>query len=125
QGIPEVFARSQGGLLDVALAPDFAQSRQIYLAWAEPRGNNLAGTAVGRGRLNEALNELGDFEVIFRQQPGQSTGQHFGARMVFDADGSHLFIALGEHNQRAAAQALDNTQGKVVRLRPDGSIPKD
>lgn len=124
-GVPAVFARNQGGLLDVALAPDFASSRYVYLAYAEAQGGNQAGTAVCRGRLNAALTQLDDFEVIFRQVPAQSTGHHFGARLVFDAGGQHLFVALGEHNQRATAQRLDSLQGKVVRLLPDGGIPAD
>jgi len=124
-GVPDVYARSQGGLLDIALAPDFPQSRRLYLAYAESRANNQAGTAVGHGRLSDDLATLDDFTPIFRQEPAESTGQHFGARLVFDAEGEHLFIALGEHNQRAAAQHLDSLQGKVVRIHPDGAIPAD
>ncbi|MGE4335558.1 MAG: PQQ-dependent sugar dehydrogenase [Pigmentiphaga sp.] len=124
-GVPEVHARGQGGLLDIALAPDFPHSRRVYLAYAESGANNQAGTAVGHGRLSEDLATLDNFTTIFRQEPAESTGQHFGARLVFDAEGGHLFIALGEHNQRAAAQRLDSLQGKVVRIHPDGSIPAD
>lgn len=124
KGVPQVYARSQGGLLDVAIAPDFSQSRQVYLAYAEQGERGSAGTAVGRGRLADDGQALEAFEVIFRQHPKLSSGQHFGARLVFDRAG-HLFVALGENNQRATAQDLDKHQGKLVRLRPDGAVPED
>ena len=79
---------------------------------------------MGRGRLSDDLTRLTNFEVIFRQQPKLSTGNHFGSRLVFDRDG-YLFIALGENNQRPTAQDLDKLQGKVVRIYPDGRIPDD
>ncbi|WP_439889172.1 PQQ-dependent sugar dehydrogenase [Pseudomonas sp. MBLB4123] len=124
QGVPTVYARGQGGLLDVALSPDFATDRWVYLAYAEAGAQRRAGTAVGRGRLSADRRRLEDFEVIFRQLPKLSTGVHFGARLVFDRQG-YLFIALGENNQRPTAQHLDKLQGKVVRLRPDGRVPDD
>ena len=74
--------------------------------------------------MSADLTKLSDFEVIFRQQPKLSTGNHFGSRLVFDQKG-YLFIALGENNQRATAQDLDKLQGKVVRIFPDGRIPDD
>ncbi|UVJ42301.1 PQQ-dependent sugar dehydrogenase [Pseudomonas sp. LS1212] len=124
-GTPEVFARGQGGLLDVALSPDFKRDRLVYLSYAEGGGKgDTAGTAVGRGRLSADLTQLQDFRVIFRQEPKLSSGLHFGSRLVFDRDG-HLFIALGENNQRATSQDLDKLQGKVVRLYPDGKVPDD
>ena len=123
-GVPEVFARAQGGLLDVRLSPDFASDRLVYLSYAEPGEHGMAGTAVGRGRLSAQQDRLEGFEVIFRQQPKLSNGLHFGSRLVFDGDG-HLFIALGENNQRPTAQDLDKHQGKVVRIHPDGRVPQD
>ena len=122
-GVPEVFAVGQGGLLDVVLSPDFAADRLVYLSYAEA-GDGAAGTAVGRGRLSADATALEGFEVIFRQQPKLSSGTHFGSRLVFDRDG-HLFIALGDNNQRPTAQALDKLQGKLVRIHPDGRIPAD
>lgn len=121
-GLPTVWAQGQGGLLDVALDPDFQQNRYVYLSYAEVGGNGKAGTAVMRARLvGTALqNPL----VIFRQEPKLSTGNHFGSRLVFDRQG-HLFITLGENNVRISAQALDQHQGKVVRLWPDGNVPTD
>ncbi|MFP3831035.1 PQQ-dependent sugar dehydrogenase, partial [Pseudomonas sp. SIMBA_021] len=81
------------------------------------------GTAVGRGQLSEDRARLDNFSVIFRQQPKLSVGNHFGSRLVFDRDG-YLFIALGENNQRPTAQDLDKLQGKIVRILPDGEVPK-
>lgn len=121
-GVPEVFAEGQGGLLDVALSPQFASDHRVYLSYAEAGPDGKAGTALGRGRLEGERIE--DWEVIFRQEPKLSTGQHFGSRIVFDRTG-HLFLALGENNHRPTAQQLDHLQGKVVRLFPDGSIPPD
>lgn len=122
-GVPEVHARGQGGLLDIALSPKFATDRLVYLAYAEA-GDDRSGTAVGRGRLATDASALENFTVIFRQQPKLSSGQHYGARLVFARTG-HLFITLGDNNQRPTAQDLTQLQGKVVRLHPDGSIPAD
>lgn len=123
-GVPDVFARGQGGLLDVRLSPGFAADRLVYLSYAEKGEDGRAGTAVGRGRLAEDLTRLEDFEVIFRQQPKLSTGVHFGSRLVFDGDGM-LFVTLGENNQRPTSQDLDKHQGKLVRIHPDGRVPRD
>ncbi|MFJ3367178.1 PQQ-dependent sugar dehydrogenase [Pseudomonas sp. NPDC086251] len=125
EGVPKVWAKGQGGLLDVALSPDFKQDRTVYLSYAEGGGKgDKAGTAVGRGQLSEDLTTLKDFKVIFRQEPKLSVGNHFGSRLVFDRDG-YLFITLGENNDRPTAQDLDKLQGKVVRIYPDGKVPDD
>ncbi|WP_207265386.1 PQQ-dependent sugar dehydrogenase [Pseudomonas sp. GW101-3H06] len=124
-GVPKVWAKGQGGLLDVALSPDFKLDRTIYLSYAEGGGpGGKAGTAVGRGQLSEDLTNLKNFTVIFRQEPKLSVGNHFGSRLVFDRDG-YLFITLGENNDRPTAQDLDKLQGKVVRIYPDGKVPND
>ncbi|KDA58965.1 soluble aldose sugar dehydrogenase yliI [Escherichia coli 2-011-08_S1_C1] len=123
-GVPEVWAHGQGGLMDVALAPDFAQSRRIWLSYSEVGDDGKAGTAVGYGRLSDDLSKVTDFRTIFRQMPKLSTGNHFGGRLVFDGKG-YLFIALGENNQRPTAQDLDKLQGKLVRLTDQGEIPDD
>ncbi len=123
-GVPEVYAEGQAGLLDVALSPNFASDRLVYLAFAEPnlRGN-LCGTAVARGRL--AGERLENVEVIYRQEPKLSAGTHVGARLVFD-DAGDLFVTQGENRVAAeAAQELDKLQGKLVRIHADGSIPRD
>ncbi|OYZ90841.1 MAG: hypothetical protein B7Y01_02365 [Xanthobacter sp. 17-67-6] len=123
-GLPQVFARGQGGLLDVALAPDFATSRMVYFSYAEPRTDG-AGTAVARGRLTGNLARLDGVEVIFRQQPSGSGSNHFGSRLAFARDGT-LFITLGDrYTMRDSAQDLSTTIGKVVRINPDGTIPED
>ena len=121
-GVPAVDATGQGGLLGVALDPDYASNRLVYLSYAEPReGGN--GTAVARGRLDER--GLADVEVIFRQQPTVRGGHHFGSRLVFARDG-RLFVTLGERNsERARAQTLDSHLGKVVRIERDGGVPGD
>ena len=124
-GVPQVWAKGQGGLLDVVLSPDFREDRLVYLSYAEGGGQGgTAGTAVGRGRLSDDLSSLKDFQVILRQAPKLSTGNHFGSRLVFDRDG-YLFVTLGENNDRPTAQDLDKLQGKVVRIYPDGRVPDD
>lgn len=123
QGVPDVAARSQGGLFDVLLSPGFEDDRLVYLSYAESDGQ-ASGTAVGRGRLSGDARQLTDFSVIFRQRPKLSSGQHFGGRMVFGQDGM-LYIALGENNRRSTAQDLDKHQGKIVRIHADGRIPDD
>lgn len=127
-GVPEVDARSQGGLLDVALDPDFAENRFVYLTYSEKGEDGTNGTAVARGRLTESLSpQLRDVEVIFRQKPKEKSTNHFGSRLVFDREG-HLFVTLGERQKeafRGQAQELSSDLGKIVRIWPDGSIPED
>ena len=121
-GTPNVYANSQGGLLDVEIDPDFRKNQFIYLSYSEADSNGQAGTAVMRGKLNG--NALQETQILFRQMPKLSSGAHFGSRLVFDKSG-HLFVTLGENNNRITAQFLDHHQGKVVRINPDGSVPKD
>lgn len=123
-GVPKVWANGQGGLLDVVLAPDFAETRRVWLSYAEADAEGKAGTAVGFGRLSDDLSRLENFQTVFRQMPKLSTGNHFGGRLVFDGKG-HLYIGLGENNQRPTAQDLDKLQGKVVRLTEQGEVPSD
>jgi glucose/arabinose dehydrogenase len=122
-GVPKVYASGQGGLLDVALSPTFEKDRVIYLSYAEP-GDGGAGTAVARARLGER--ELENVQVIWRQQPKVGGGSnHWGSRIVFRPDGT-LFVTLGERfNHSERAQDLSTTLGKIVRLNPDGSAPRD
>jgi glucose/arabinose dehydrogenase len=122
-GLPPIFVDGQAGLLDVVVAPDFAESAHIYLSYAKAnlRGN-LAGTAVWRARLDGK--SLQDGTLIYEQEPKLSSGTHVGSRLVFDGAG-HLFVTQGENNKRATAQELDKLQGKLVRLNLDGSIPPD
>ena len=122
-GVPRVLARGQGGLLDVALDPRFAENRLVYLSYAEPGEGNTAGTAVARGRLAEG--KLDDVQVIYRQQPKVEGGGHFGSRLVFGRDGA-LFVTQGDRmGYRERAQDLSSGLGKIVRISADGSVPKD
>jgi aldose sugar dehydrogenase len=125
-GVPKVDARGQGGLLDVALDPKFADNALVYLSYSEPgegdeRGRN--GTAVARGRLDG--DRLADVQVVFRQKPKIASTNHFGSRLVFAPDG-RLFVTLGERfSERNEAQNLGNHIGKVVRIEADGRVPAD
>ena len=120
-GVPKVVVAGQGGLLDVAIDPDFKSNSLVYLTYSEP-GEGGAGTAVARGKLGES--GLDGVEVIFRQEPKVGGGNHFGSRLVFAPDGK-LFVTLGERFTFTPAQDLTNDLGKIVRINPDGSVPKD
>jgi len=124
QGVPAVYARGQGGLLDVALDPGFATNRRVYLSFAEPGPNGTASTAVARGVLNGAATTLEAVQVIFRQQPKVDGSNHFGSRIAFAPDGT-LFVTTGERFKFEPAQDLSNHLGTIVRINPDGSVPKD
>lgn len=121
-GVPAVFASGQGGLLDVALSPQFAEDGLIYLSYAEPGEGGSSGTTVARARLTD--NGLEDLNIVFRQEPKIESQHHFGSRLVFDRAG-HLFITTGDRGERIAAQDLATHQGKLIRLMPDGSVPAD
>jgi glucose/arabinose dehydrogenase len=123
-GVPTVSAGGQGGLLDVALDPNFADNRLIYFTYAEQRGDGNATTAA-RARLNDAGTGLENLAIIFRQEPTYSGNNHFGSRLAFAPDGT-LFITTGERfNLRDKAQDLSTDLGKVIRVRPDGTVPPD
>jgi glucose/arabinose dehydrogenase len=126
-GLPPVDARGQGGLLDVALSPDFARDRTIYWSFTEPReGGN--GTSVARGVLTEDRRNLEQVRVIFRAMPTYNNGLHFGSRLAFGPDGK-LYVTLGERfdktTTRPQAQQLGSHLGKLIRINPDGSAPDD
>ncbi|WP_436053763.1 PQQ-dependent sugar dehydrogenase [Phenylobacterium sp. LjRoot225] len=128
-GLPAIDARGQGGLLGLAIDPQYARNGLIYFAFSEPDGD-ANHTAVGRGRLARspgAPPKLDDVRVIWRQKPSLSSTAHFGARLVFARDGT-LFITTGERSiiaGRMQAQRLDSGLGKVMRINADGSIPRD
>jgi glucose/arabinose dehydrogenase len=125
-GVPEVAAVGQGGLLDVALSPDFAKNNLVFLSFAEPRGAAGSSTSVARGRLVEknGTASLEDVKVIFRQEPARLGGFHFGSRLVFARDGN-IFVTTGERNLKTPSQDLSNHIGKIIRITPDGTVPKD
>jgi glucose/arabinose dehydrogenase len=122
RGVPAVDADGQGGLLDVALDPDFSSNRLVYVSM--PSHARVATVQPWLcGRLGD--DGLTDVQVIFRQQPTVESGHHFGSRLVFARDG-RLFVTLGERNSaRAQAQTLDSHIGKVVRIERDGKVPAD
>lgn len=122
-GVPQVAARGQGGLLDVALDPSFATNRTIYLSFSESGDGNTAGTSVVRARLG--ADRLEDVRVIYRQVPKVSSSSHFGSRIVFRNDGT-MFITQGDRASfRNEAQNLGSLIGKIVRINSDGSVPRD
>ena len=123
-GVPEVHARGQGGLLDVALSPNFADDKLIVFSYAEPTAGG-ARTAVARARLDADGLRLEEVRRIFAQNEDPSGNHHWGSRLVFAPDGT-LFITLGDRfHSRERAQALDSHLGKVVRIAIDGSVPAD
>ena len=122
-GVPDVFARGQGGLHDVALDPAFAQNRLVYLSYAEPGEGGTAGTAVARGRLGDG--GLENVQVIYRQAPKLPGGGHYGSRILFTRDGK-MFVTQGDRQVgRGRVQDPSTLIGKVVRLNTDGTVPRD
>ena len=120
-GVPEVWDDGQGGLLDVALHPGFAENGLIYLSYASPDDDNDAATAVARGRLVGA--RLEDVEEIYVALPRDDGGRHFGSRLLF-ADG-YLFVTAGERGEPDRAQDVGDPAGSVIRLLDDGGVPED
>ena len=120
-GVPAVHARGQGGLLDVALHPEFESNRLVYLSFSKP-GAEGATTAVIRGRL-EGM-QLTDVEEILEADAWSGAGVHFGSRLVFDRDG-YLYVSIGDRGTMRNAQDLTNHAGTILRLHDDGSVPED
>ena len=127
-GLLRVDASGQGGLLDVALDPKFADNGLIYWSYAEPRAGAMNNTAVARGKLVDgAAPAVESVRVIYHQVPSMVSSAHFGSRLVFGRDGT-LFITQGERSileGRRQAQLMNGLLGKIVRVNPDGSIPQD
>ena len=121
-GVPAVFAQGQGGLLDVAIDPQFASNQLIYLSYAES-GDGGSGTAVARARFTGTA--LVDVQVIYRQTPKLNGGGHYGSRLVFDRSGM-LYVTQGDRmNWRDRAQDLSMGQGKIMRITTSGAVPND
>lgn len=120
-GLPTIVAQGQGGLLDVALHPRFAENQLVYIAYTSARERGIS-TDVARAKLVGA--ELEDVQVIFRGNRGTTTGRHFGSRLVFDGKG-FLYIGLGDHGQMDRAQDSADHAGSVIRIHDDGRIPAD
>ena len=126
-GLPPITARGQGGLLDVALSPTFARDRTIYWSFSEQREGG-SGTSVARGVLSADRRNIEQVKIIFRALPTYDNGMHFGSRLAFGPDGM-LYITLGDRFDkevtRPQAQKLDSHLGKIIRIKPDGTIPPD
>ena len=127
-GTPSVMSKGQGGLLDVVLDPAFKANKLIYLSFAEPQADGTNNTAVARGKLVEGqAPHIEGLTVIYHQKPSLNSVLHFGSRLVFARDGK-LFITQGERSileGQKQAQDLASGLGKIVRLNPDGSVPRD
>ncbi|NNU80462.1 PQQ-dependent sugar dehydrogenase [Halovulum dunhuangense] len=122
-GVPQVAQLGQGGLLDVVIARDFAQSREIFLSFAEPAGGG-ARTALAVARMSQDGTALENLRVIFRMSESSGRGQHFGSRIVEARDGT-LFLTIGDRGDADEAQNPRVHNGKVIRVARDGSIPGD
>jgi glucose/arabinose dehydrogenase len=124
-GVPDVAARGQGGLLDIAAAPDFAQSGTIYFTFSEP-GDGGAGTALARAKLvrDGDGGRLEDVKTIFTMNKKTRTNRHFGSRIVIRPDGT-LFVTTGDRGEGDRAQDMFDHAGAVLRINADGSIPAD
>ena len=127
-GLPEVDARGQGGLLDVALSPTFETDRTIYWSFSEARpGEGGNGTSIARGVLTSDRTRLEQVQVIFRVLPAYNGTMHYGSRLAFGPDGM-LYAGFGERSDsqmRQYAQRLDSHLGKTIRIKPDGTAPAD
>lgn len=124
KGVPRVWVAGQAGLWDVRLSPDFAKNRRVYLTFAQPGEKGEPHAALGYGTLSANNTALSDFKVIYVQQPALTSGINLGGRIAFDTKGN-IFMSTGDNNQRINAQHLNQLQGKILRLTPEGGIPQD
>ncbi|WP_422126550.1 PQQ-dependent sugar dehydrogenase [Thioalkalivibrio sulfidiphilus] len=120
-GLPEIRAFRQGGLLDIALHPDFENNRLLYLSYAANHQGGIT-TRVARGRFEN--DSLHDVEVLFTAEPASDNGRHFGSRLLFDRAG-YLYITVGDRGDMPRAQDLNDHAGSTIRLHDDGRIPED
>lgn len=121
-GLPEVDDRRQGGLLDVTIGDDFAETRRVWWSFSEPRGEGMNATAVATGMLSADGSEMTDVSVIFQQEPAWDSALHFGSRLIFDDEGA-LYVTTGERSlpePRQLAQDVSTHIGKVIRINPEG-----
>ncbi|HEY8616554.1 PQQ-dependent sugar dehydrogenase [Phenylobacterium sp.] len=129
-GLPPVDTRGQGGLLGLAIDPNYARNGLVYWSYAEGQPDGKTNTAVARGQLissTAAGPRLENVQVIWRQKPSWESTLHFGSRLVFARDGT-LFVTTGERSVESGRMQARNLQmglGKIVRINADGSIPKD
>ncbi len=123
-GVPEVYQQGQGGLLDIALHPNYSQNGWIYLTYSSSEGEGEGGhTALMRAKLSG--NRLTDQKVLYKATPNTTKGQHFGSRITFDNNG-YLYFSIGERGEKDInPQDITRDGGKIYRLNDDGSIPSD
>ena len=126
-GVPEVAYGGQGGFGDVVLAPDYATSQMVYLSWVEAGEKDKRGAVVGRAKLDLSGQKpaLKNLTTIWIQKPKVTGGGHYSHRIAFSPDGEYLFIGSGDRQKFDPAQDMASNLGKIVRLHPDGTIPKD
>tara|TARA_R110001599_G_scaffold26856_3_gene94709 strand:+ start:9506 stop:10693 length:1188 start_codon:yes stop_codon:yes gene_type:complete len=126
-GVPEVAYGGQGGFGDVVLAPDYATSQMVYLSWVEAGEKDKRGAVVGRAKLDLSGQKpaLKNLTTIWIQKPKVTGGGHYSHRIAFSPDGDYLFIGSGDRQKFDPAQDMASNLGKIVRLHPDGTIPKD
>ncbi|MEM7733735.1 MAG: PQQ-dependent sugar dehydrogenase [Pseudomonadota bacterium] len=122
-GVGDIRAAGQGGLLDILVPRDFAQTRDVYFTLAQPQGRQ-SGTAVARAQLSQDGTQLLNWTIIYEMDPGSSGGRHFGSRVVEAPDGT-LFVTVGDRGDRPSAQDLSVENGSVLRITRDGQIPQD
>jgi aldose sugar dehydrogenase len=129
-GLPEIAAVGQGGLLDVALSPDFEEIRWVYLTYVARNEEGLTSTYFGRGQLEQGATELTGWEELYVIEPHMDDGQgHYGSRIAFDDEG-HVFVSTGDRQMKDfgpdhIAQDLSSANGSMLRFALDGSIPED
>ena len=123
RGVAPVVAQGQGGLLDMMIPHDFAETRQLYFSYAKEQAGG-AGTAVAVAVLSDNGQQLLNWQDVFEMEPGSSGGRHFGGRIVEATDGT-VFVTIGERGDRPSAQDLSRENGSVIRINRDGSIPDD
>lgn len=131
-GVPDVDYGNQGGLGDIIIAPDFAESNYVYLSWVEAGEGDTRGAVAGRAKYSPCpvgaeceQPTLTDLEIIWKQNPKTTGRGHYSHRLAFSPDGKHLFIGSGERQKFDPSQDMGSNLGKIVRLNPDGTIPAD
>jgi glucose/arabinose dehydrogenase len=122
KGLPKIYEAGQGGLLDVRVHPGFIKNNVIYFSFSEPIGKDESTTALGQAVLKG--DQLSDFKKLFSGHEPNDNDIHYGSRIEFDLKG-HLFLSMGDRDQRHRAQDLGYHQGKILRLNLDGSVPSD
>ncbi|WP_375242681.1 PQQ-dependent sugar dehydrogenase [Lacinutrix sp.] len=124
EGLPEIYVRGQGGLLDISIHPNYKNNGWIYFSYASPKGEGKGGnTAIMRTKIKN--NTLIEKELLYKAEPNTTKGQHFGSRIVFDREG-YLYFSIGERGERDInPQDITRDCGKIYRLNDDGTIPKD